>query len=99
MYFGLISSIRYGLVVRIPGSHPGGPGSIPGIGIIFLDVRRIDVQLEVCFTWWLFAASVRHLGPQNTTPAQEKHGTGEMTDRKQCQQCVRVSSFIKNRYL
>ena len=24
--------IRYGLVVRISGSHPGGPGSIPGIG-------------------------------------------------------------------
>ena len=21
-----------GLVVRIPGSHPGGPGSIPGVG-------------------------------------------------------------------
>ena len=27
------SMIRYGLVVRIPGSHPGGPGSIPGNGI------------------------------------------------------------------
>jgi hypothetical protein len=26
------SKIRYGLVVRIPGSHPGGPGSIPGNG-------------------------------------------------------------------
>ena len=26
---------RYGLVVRIPGSHPGGPGSIPGNGIFF----------------------------------------------------------------
>ena len=25
-------SFRYGLVVRIPGSHPGGPGSIPGNG-------------------------------------------------------------------
>ena len=24
--------IRYGLVVRIPGSHPGGSGSIPGTG-------------------------------------------------------------------
>ena len=28
-------SIRYGLVVRIPGSHPGGPGSIPGVGNLF----------------------------------------------------------------
>ena len=26
---------RYGLVVRISGSHPGGPGSIPGNGIFF----------------------------------------------------------------
>ena len=24
--------IRRSLVVRIPGSHPGGPGSIPGAG-------------------------------------------------------------------
>ena len=27
--------LRYGLVVRIPGSHPGGPGSIPGNGKCF----------------------------------------------------------------
>ena len=27
--------IRYGLVARIPGSHPGGSGSIPGTGIFF----------------------------------------------------------------
>ena len=27
--------LRYGLVVRIPGSHPGGPGSIPGNGKLF----------------------------------------------------------------
>ena len=33
-------SIRYGLVVRIPGSHPGGPGSIPGNGIIFSCRKR-----------------------------------------------------------
>lgn len=30
------NKIRYGLVVRISGSHPGGPGSIPGGGIINL---------------------------------------------------------------
>ena len=24
--------IPFGLVVRMPGSHPGGPGSIPGMG-------------------------------------------------------------------
>ena len=28
--------IPFGLVVRIPGFHPGGPGSIPGVGITFL---------------------------------------------------------------
>ena len=34
--FGCISnSLRYGLVVRISGSHPGGPGSIPGNGKLF----------------------------------------------------------------
>ena len=27
--------LRYGLVARIPGSHPGGSGSIPGTGINF----------------------------------------------------------------
>ena len=26
------SWIPFGLVVRIPGFHPGGPGSIPGVG-------------------------------------------------------------------
>ena len=26
------SSLRHGLVVRIAGSHPAGPGSIPGAG-------------------------------------------------------------------
>ena len=30
-----ICILRYGLVVRISGSHPGGPGSIPGNGILF----------------------------------------------------------------
>ena len=32
----LFTSVRYGLVVRISGSHPGGPGSIPGNGNLFL---------------------------------------------------------------
>ena len=33
--FFCLSSIPYCLVVRIPGSHPGGPGSIPGMGNLF----------------------------------------------------------------
>ena len=32
---GLVSVIPFGLVVRIPGFHPGGPGSIPGVGSYF----------------------------------------------------------------
>ena len=32
--------LRYGLVVRIPGSHPGGPGSIPGNGKV--NFARLD---------------------------------------------------------
>ena len=37
--------LRYGLVVRIPGSHPGGPGSIPGNGI-FSFVSLIKCRLK-----------------------------------------------------
>ena len=33
--FHIEQQLRYGLVVRIPGSHPGGPGSIPGNGKLF----------------------------------------------------------------
>ena len=32
---GTCVDIPYGLVVRIPGFHPGGPGSIPGVGTSF----------------------------------------------------------------
>ena len=28
--------IPYGLAVRIPGFHPGGPGSTPGMGTSFI---------------------------------------------------------------
>ena len=33
----LLSLLRYGLVVRIAGSHPAGPGSIPGTGTLFFN--------------------------------------------------------------
>ena len=32
----LVPTIRYGLVVRISGFHPGGSGSIPGTGTFAL---------------------------------------------------------------
>ena len=38
--------IRYGLVVRIPGSHPGGPGSIPGNGILYLFLSATGEKKE-----------------------------------------------------
>ena len=31
----LLGNFPFGLVVTIPGSHPGGPGSIPGVGKCF----------------------------------------------------------------
>jgi hypothetical protein len=33
--FVVFSDLPYGLVVRITGFHPVGPGSIPGMGIVF----------------------------------------------------------------
>ena len=39
--FTVITHIPYGLVARIPGFHPGGSGSIPGMGNIFLFVTFI----------------------------------------------------------
>ena len=36
-------SIPDGLGVRIPGFHPGGPGSIPGLGGIFMIRDRICI--------------------------------------------------------
>ena len=40
-----LREVPYGLVVRIPGFHPGGPGSTPGIGIHFLSAQTLQVFL------------------------------------------------------
>ena len=32
---GIKYDLPFGLVVRISGFHPEGPGSIPGVGILF----------------------------------------------------------------
>ena len=34
-------SIPYGLVVRIPAFHAGGPGSIPGVGANYFDTKYV----------------------------------------------------------
>ena len=61
-------SIRCGLVVRIPGSHPGGPGSIPGTGTnLFCHQRNIsqyfdqfqDVHITLgCFTCFRYQVAL-----------------------------------------
>ena len=33
VFFSVFSTIPRGLMARIPGFHPGGPGSIPGVGV------------------------------------------------------------------
>ena len=41
------TELPYGLVVRIPGFHPGGPGSIPGVGtdtIFFVLLMEVAVH-------------------------------------------------------
>ena len=36
---------QFGLVVRIPGFHPGGPGSIPGSGnVTFCEFRGHSIR-------------------------------------------------------
>ena len=47
--------LRYGLVVRIPGSHPGGPGSIPGNGkLLFGDSLKLVFWVwGCCIACWL----------------------------------------------
>ena len=30
-----VCDLPYGLAVRIPGFHPGGPGSTPGMGTLY----------------------------------------------------------------
>ena len=45
------SVLPYGLVVRIPGFHPGGPGSIPGVGTYFCVIVYVVV-------FWHFRVSI-----------------------------------------
>lgn len=40
-------SIPYGLVVRIPAFHAGGPGSIPGVGGVLMAIPLLQ-PAETC---------------------------------------------------
>ena len=45
----------YGLVVRIAGSHPAGPGSIPGVGKRFLsNYKKAILRVLQEFTYYYF---------------------------------------------
>ena len=47
-----ISVIPYGLVVRIPAFHAGGPGSIPGVGNFLtknLNFKNFPISLSLLF--------------------------------------------------
>ena len=40
-------TIPHGLMVRIPGFHPGGPGSIPGVGSYRLDIPFVEIKFSL----------------------------------------------------
>ena len=44
--------IPFGLVVRIPGFHPGGPGSIPGMGTFSWEVNNA-VSISILEHGWV----------------------------------------------
>ena len=56
----LLHVLRYGLVVRISGSHPGGPGSIPGNGILL----ALDIETKMYVFLNLKKACVSFLMPK-----------------------------------
>ena len=45
--FGRTYIFRCGLVVRIPGFHPGGPGSIPGIGTTLFYRKKAESCISI----------------------------------------------------
>ena len=79
--------LRHGLVVRIAGSHPAGPGSIPGAGInkLFVasdaftcsksmnyDGRFYDLSIDTCFTI-AWSRCPQSLFPPKLPPASCNH--------------------------
>ena len=52
--FSVISAFRHGLVVRIAGSHPAGPGSIPGAGKLFSSFYIQSSWHTPMYTFWSF---------------------------------------------
>ena len=60
LFWANFNKIRYGLVVRISGSHPGGPGSIPGGGIQIL-FRACLIYFITYFIYFVGLESPRPL--------------------------------------
>ena len=49
IYPHLKFNIPRGLMARIPGFHPGGPGSIPGVGVPFLGFLGFSPNFKALF--------------------------------------------------
>ena len=71
-------TVRYGLVVRIPGSHPGGPGSIPGNGNF----------------WSMYFSKFYGLGPLPTCYGRENSKTADRCLKCQFVSVCRVSTWM-----
>ena len=51
--------LLHGLVVRIPGFHPGGPGSIPGVGIfVFTSKNWFEIIIIIIFLSFIKAKTI-----------------------------------------
>ena len=46
--------IPYSLAVMIPGFHPGGPGSTPGMGTFFFSALLLSLSLQLVHIYWYF---------------------------------------------
>ena len=57
----LYVTIPRGLMARIPGFHPGGPGSIPGVGENFFAFHsNISKLVLLLFTTYFFKSKLRY---------------------------------------
>ena len=59
--WALLLSTPRGLMARIPGFHPGGPGSIPGVGeILFAFYGTSSKLVLLLFTTYCFQSKLRN---------------------------------------
>ena len=81
----LVCDLPYGLAVRIPGFHPGGPGSTPGMGtqyfFSFLFHFKFTKQFTFCHLFTIYLDfRVRNSNYFVFKSGQER-GIAQLTDR------------------